>query len=71
MPSCSSTFISINGQKPTIADHSTFDSHPANDQSIQRGGVGGGFGGFALTIWAIDDARAVGDDEDKTGNDEG
>ena len=34
-------------------------------------GLGGWVGGSALTIWAIDDARAVGDDEYKTGNDEG
>ena len=33
--------------------------------------VGGWGWGLALTFWAIDDARAVGDDEYKTSNDEG
>ena len=47
-------------------------NQPLIYQTLSKwGGGGGGFGGFALTIWAIDDARAVGDDEYKTGNDEG
>ena len=36
-----------------------------------KGWVGRWVWGLAFNYWAIDDARAVGDDEDKTGNDEG
>ena len=59
--------------KPTgRGEESELDSPPTPPYTnIRTEWVGGWGWGLALTFWAIDDARAVGDDEYKTSNDEG